>query len=176
MLVLLIVTVANCFRLSSETRTLRDELIKSSGVAWRQEIVLNAGYLPVFAARAGLVCVPMPAAARAVVKSVRTASVGVYELPAATPAPDRATLLAAADSAMTVRGWERVVVVMDGEDLVTVYLPKEVSVHRLKCCVMVFDGKEMVLVSAQINPEPLLKYALNQPGFCSRTGKVSDAE
>jgi hypothetical protein len=33
-------------------------------------------------------------------------------------------MLAAADSAMTARGWERVVGVMDGKDLVAVYLPE----------------------------------------------------
>jgi len=35
---------------------------------------------------------------------------------------------------------------------------------------MVFDGKEMVLVSAQGNLEPLLKYTLDQPGLCARPG------
>ena len=73
--------------------------------------------------------------------------------------------LAAADSAMAARGWERVAGVMDGHDLVTVYLLNKVSVHRVKCCVMVFDGKELVLVSAEGNPEPLVKYALAQPGL-----------
>lgn len=73
-------------------------------------------------------------------------------------------MLAAADSAMTARGWERAVGVADGRNLVTVYFPKKISVQRLKCCVMVFDGKELVLVSAQGNPEPLLEYALAQPG------------
>ena len=83
-------------------------------------------------------------------------------------------MLAAADSAMTARGWERVVGVMDGKNLVTVYLPeKNVSVHRLKCCVMVFDGKEMVLVSAQGNLEPLLKYALAQPGLCAQAQRLA---
>jgi len=72
-------------------------------------------------------------------------------------------MLTAADSAMTIRGWERVVGVMDGHNLVAVYLPgKNISVHRLKCCALVFDGKEMVLVSVQSNPEPLLRYAFDQ--------------
>ena len=79
-------------------------------------------------------------------------------------------MLASADSAMTARGWERVVGVIDGRDLVAVYLPKKLSVHRLKCCVLVFDGKEMVLVSAQGNPEPLVAYALAQPGLGAQTG------
>jgi hypothetical protein len=96
--------------------------------------------------------------------------VGVYQLPAGTPPPHRAAMLASADSAMTARGWERVVGVIDGRDLVAVYFPKDFSVHRLKCCVLVIDGKEMVLVSVQGNPEPLLQYALAQAGVGAQTG------
>jgi hypothetical protein len=164
LLALLAAGVASFFHLGSDARSLRDELIESSGVAWRQQIALNAGYLTLGAVRAGLSCVRLDPAVRAALQSVRSGGVGVYQLPAETPPPDRAAMLAAADSAMTARGWERVVGVMDGRGLVTVYLPENVSVHRLKCCVMVFDGKQMVLVSAQSNLEPLLRYALAQPG------------
>jgi len=55
---------------------------------------------------------------------------------------------------------------MDGRNLVAVYLSeKNISTHRLKCCVLVLDGKEMVLVSVQGNPEPLLRYAFDQAGL-----------
>lgn len=165
LLALLAAGVANCFRLGSDARAMRNELIKTSGVAWRQQIALNAGSLTLSAVRAALSCVKLDPGARAALQSVRNATVGVYQLPAGTPAPDRATMFAAADSAMTARGWERVVGVLDGEDLVTVYLPKKLSVQRLKCAVMVFDGKQLVLVSARGNLEPLLKYALAQPGL-----------
>jgi len=174
LLVVLAAVVANCFRLGSDTRALRNELIRSSGVEWRQRIALNAGRLTLGAIRAGLSCARLDTGARAALQSVQTAGVGVYQLPSGTPPPDRAAMLAAADSAMTARGWERVVGVMDGQDLVTVYLPeKNVSVHRLKCCVMVFDGEEMVLVSAQGNLEPLLKYALDQPGLCAQARRLA---
>lgn len=84
-------------------------------------------------------------------------------------------MLAIADSVMTARGWERVVGVMDGKNLVAVYLPgKNISVYHLKCCVMVFDGKEMVLVSAQGNPEPLLNYALAQPGLRAQVRRLAE--
>jgi hypothetical protein len=95
--------------------------------------------------------------------------VGVYQLASGKPSPNRAVMLAAADSAMAARGWERVVGVMDGHDLVAIYLPgKSISPRRVKCCVMVFDGKELVLVSARGNLEPLLQYAFAQPGFCDQ--------
>ena len=161
--------VASFFHLGSDARALRNELIRSSGVEWRQQIALNAGTLTLGAVRAVLSCVKLDPGARAAVQSIRSAGVGVYQLPSGTPPPDRAAMLAAADSAMTARGWERAVGVMDGHDLVAVYVPKEnISARRLKCCVMVFDGEEMVLVSAQGNLEPLLKYALDQPGFSAQ--------
>lgn len=173
LLVLLAAGVASCFRLGSDARSLRNELMKSSGVEWRQQIALNAGRLTLGAVRAGLSCVKLDPVTRAALQSIRTAGVGVYQLPSGTPPPDRAAMLAAADSAMTARGWERVVGVMDGKDLVTVYVPgKNVTVHRMKCCVMVFDGEEMVLVSAQGNLEPLLKCALDQPGICAQARRL----
>jgi len=153
---------------------LRNELIKSSGVEWRQQIALNAGHFTLGAARVGLSCARLDPGARAALQSVRTAGVGIFRLPSGTPPPPGAAMLAVADSAMTARGWERVVGVMDGKDLVAVYLPgKNISVHRLKCCVMVFDGKEMVLVSAQGNPEPLLNYALAQPGLGAQVRRLA---
>lgn len=42
---------------------------------------------------------------------------------------------------------------------------KSTSARRMKCCVMVFDGRQMVLVSAEANLEPLFKYALDQPAL-----------
>jgi hypothetical protein len=38
----------------------------------------------------------------------------------------------------------------------------------MKCCVMVLDGQEMVVVSARADLEPLLKYALAQPAIAAR--------
>ncbi len=168
-LIALAVMVADCFRLAPEARTLRDELMLSSGAEWQRAIVLNANALTVGVIRAGLSCVRLDPEARAAVQSVGNAGVGVYKLASDGPPPDRAVMLAAADSAMAARGWERAVGVIDGHDLVAVYLPeKDISARRLKCCVLVFDRKEMVLVSARGNLEPLLKLALAQPGFSAQ--------
>lgn len=158
--------VTSFFYLGSDAWALRNGLMKSSGVEWRQQIALNAGRFTLGAVRAGLSRARLDPGARAALQSVRSAEVGVYQLAPGTASPDRAAMLTAADSAMTVRGWERVVGVMDGHNLVAVYLPeRNVSVYHLKCCVVVFDGREMVLVSVRGNPEPLLKYAFDQTGL-----------
>jgi len=169
LLVVLAAWVASCFHLGSDARALRNGLMKASGIEWRQRITLNANYLTFGAVRAGLSCVRLDPGARAALQSVRSAGVGIYQVTSGTPRSDRAAMLAAADSAMTGRGWERVVGVMNGKDLVAIYVPgKNASVHNLKCCVMVFNGKEIVLVSARGNLEPLVTYALNQPGLCDQ--------
>ena len=166
LLLLLGAGVASFFYLGSDARALRNGLMKSSGVEWRQQIVLNAGPLTLDAVRLGLSRARLDSGPRAALQSVRSAEVGVYQLASGTPPPNRAAMLAAADSAMTTRGWERVVGVMDGHNLVAVYVPgQDISAYHLNCCVLVLDGKEMVLVSVQGNPEPLLTYALAQPGL-----------
>ena len=169
LLILLGTLVANCFGLPSEARVLRNKLILSSGVEWQQKIALNANALTLGAVRSGLSFVRLDPRARAAIQSVRSAGVGIYQLASGTRSPDRTAMLVAADSAMSARDWERVVGVMDGHDLVAVYVPKEIiSARCVKCCVMVFDGKEMVLVSARGNLEPLLQYAFAQPDFCAQ--------
>ena len=167
--VVIAVEVVSCFHLSSDTRALRNSLINSSGVEWRQRIALHAGGLTLSAVRAGLSFVNLDAGARAALQAVRGTEVGIYQLPSGAKPPDRAAMLAAADAVMTARGWDRVVGVMDGGDLVAMYLPdKTASTRRMKCCLMVFDGREMVVVSARANLEPLLEYALAQPDVAAR--------
>ena len=174
LLLLLGAGVASFFYLGSDFRALRDGVIKSSDVAWRQQFALNASYPVLGAIRAGSSFVKLNPGARVAVQSVRSAGVGVYQLASKAPSPDRGAMLAAADSTMTARGWKRVVGVMDGKELVAIYLPeKKISIHRLKCCVLVFDGKELILVSVQGNPEPLLRYAFDQASLHAQTRSLA---
>jgi hypothetical protein len=65
LLALLGAGVASCFRPGADARAVRNALIKTSGVEWRPQIVLNAGWLTLGAVRAGLSCVRLDPAARA---------------------------------------------------------------------------------------------------------------
>ena len=166
LIVTLALGVASYFRLSSDTRALRNGLIESSGVDWHQKIALNVGGLTMGVARRGLSLVHLDERARAALQTVRGVEVGIYELSAAEEAPDRDAMLVAADAAMRARGWERVVGVMAENELVAVYVPeKDTTIQRLNCCVMVFDGRQMVLASARTNPQPLVQCLLNQPAL-----------
>jgi hypothetical protein len=167
--VLLAVGVASYFLPSSDTKALRNGLIRSSGVEWQRRIALNVGGFTLGAVRTGLSFANLDAEARAALQAVRGVEFGICQLPSDARPPDRAAMLAAADTAMTARGWDRIVGVMDGPNLVTVYMPaRTASARRLKCCVMVFDGQQMIVASARANLEPLLQCLLEQPEVRTR--------
>jgi hypothetical protein len=150
--------LASYFRLSSDSRALRNGLMEASGVEWRRQINLNIGSLTFAAVRAGLAFIPLDPEARAAIQTARSAEVGIYQLVSAGRNPDGAAMLDLADRVLSARGWERVVGAMDNEKLVGVYLPaKSISARRVKCCVMVFDGDRMIVVRATANLEPLLQ-------------------
>jgi hypothetical protein len=168
-LLLLGAGVASFFHLGYDARVLRNALIESSGVEWRQQIALNVDFFTLGAVRAGLSCLKLDPGARAALHSVRAATVGIYRPTSGTPQPDRAAMLSTADSAMKARGWGRVAGVMNRHDLVAVYVPEnDISARCVRCCVMVFSEKEMVLASARGNLEPLLKFAFTQRGFAAQ--------
>jgi hypothetical protein len=155
--------VASYFQLSSDTSALRNGLMKASGVEWRQQLGLNIGRGTFGAVRTGLSLVPLEPEVRAAVQAARGVEVGIYELASGSTSPDRAAMLAAADQVLSARGWERLVGVLDGDELVSVYVPGEtISMHNVKCCVFVFDGRQMVVVSARVDVEPLRQCLRNK--------------
>jgi len=156
--------ITSYFRFSTDTIALRDGLMKSSGVEWRQRIGINVGGLTMCAVRTGLSFVHLDPQARAALQSVRGVQIGIYQLPPGVKPPDHAAMLTAADHAVVNRGWNRVVCVLNHKDLVTVYLQDRTTwMRRVKCFVLVFDGRQMVMVAAQGNPEPLIECLLSQP-------------
>ena len=162
-LAVLAVGVISYFHLSSDTRMLRSELTRASGAEWRQQIGLNIGSVTLGLARAGLSFAPLDPEARVALRAVRGVEVGIYQLASGSKRPDRTAMLNAADGVMRTRGWERVVGVLDHDQLVGVYLPAKItSARRMKACVMVLDGHQMVVVSARADLEPLLECLRNQ--------------
>src|SRR5690242_16224797 len=108
-LAMVAVGVTSYLRLSSDTGALRDEVINSSGVAWRKQIALNVGGFTLGAARTGLAFARLPEEVRLAFAALRGAEVGVYRLSGGSESPNCAAMLAAAERAMTTRGWERIV-------------------------------------------------------------------
>jgi hypothetical protein len=157
----LVYAATGYLRLSSEMSGLRDSVQTASGQSWRRTIALNIGGFTFGAARAGLHFVEMEEEPRLAVQTLRSCEVGIYETSEDTESADRGAMLAAADQAMQQRGWERIVGVIDDRNLAAVYVPANFHSPRdLKCCVVVFEGHKMILVSSRANLEPAIAFAL----------------
>ena len=165
----LVLGVASFFHQSSDTRGLRKTLTQAGDTEWRQHIALNIGSVTLGLVRAGLSFAPLDPEARVALRTVRGVEVGIYELATGSKSPDRVAMLAAADRAMSSRGWERVVGVLDKGQMVGVYLPAQInSVHQVKACVVVSEGRQMVVVSARADLEPLQEFLRNQTDWRSK--------
>jgi hypothetical protein len=161
--VLCIVGVTSYFRLGSETTALRESLMSSVTGSWHKTIALNVGWFTTTLVRAGAGWFSLPAEPRAALAAVHGAEVGVYELDQDAGQIDHARVLRQADKAMAARGWERVVGVAQERNLVAIYLPRRgFSLKNVKCCLLVFQGRELVVASVRGNPKPLLQLATDR--------------
>jgi hypothetical protein len=158
-LTLAIVGITGFFRLSSETAALRDCFLDGMPGQWNKTIALRVGGFTTGLVRAGLRFVEMEPEARQALEAVRGGEVGIYNLEREPARIDQAKVIARADRAMQRRGWTRVVGVCHDRELVAVYLPNKVSSRRLKCCVLVFEGKQLIVAEAAGNLEPILSIA-----------------
>ena len=160
---LVVVGVYRCLSLSADASSLRRGVMKASGAAWDKQIELGVGPLLLSGVRAGLAFVELPDEARAALRAVRGAEVGVYRRHEPGLRLSPAAMLSAADAAMTARGWDRVVGVTDPRELVAIYVPKAIrSARDVRTCLVVVDEREMVVVSARGNLEPLLEVAMRR--------------
>jgi hypothetical protein len=162
-LALLSFGLTGCFRVSSDAEALRNSVLKTAGAKWDKEIEIGVGTLTLNLVRAGLAFVDLEPDARAAVKALRSAEVGVYKLEAGSKRLNHPGLLLAADKAMTTRGWDRVVAVVSERELVAIYVPKNCrSARNVRACLVTLNDREMVVASAWSNLEPLREMAFNQ--------------
>jgi len=151
-----VVGVTGYFRLGSETTALRESLMDSVAGQWTKTIAVHVGWFTTSLVRAGSRLVKLDPEPRAALEAVRAAEVGVYKLREGPVPEDHGAILGRADKAMARRGWVRVVGVSHDRELVAVYMPRKgMSLRNMKCCLMVFNGRELVVASARGNLEPL---------------------
>jgi hypothetical protein len=154
--------LTGCFRASSDTQALRDSLIKSANAEWDKTVEFGVGGLTLGLVRAGLSFVDLDPEARAALHAAQGADVGVYKRHDTGKQLDHPAMLLAADRAMTGRGWDRMIAVVNPRELVAVYVPDEVvSTGDVKVCFVVVSGSDMVVASARSNLEPLLELAFS---------------
>jgi hypothetical protein len=149
--------IADFFHLSLPTRALRTAVVEAVPGQWHERVGINVGYFTCALARYASSFVKLPPEARAGIDSLRGAEVSISHLEESGGTPDFTALLARADKTMGSRHWQRIVGVVQDKQFVAVYAPNGLrSFKRASCCVVVLNGKELVVVSARANLTSLL--------------------
>jgi hypothetical protein len=131
---------------------LRESLASASGAEWNREIELGVGALPLGLARAVVRFVDVEPEVRAALGAVRGVDVAVYKLARGSRKTEPRQTLSEVDKRMAREGWESLTTVMDGDELVVVYVPKKMrSLRDVRVCVGVLEREELVAVSARAN-------------------------
>jgi len=152
--------ITGFFRLGGETAALRQAVAHTSQAELKKKLTLSVGGFSTGLVRLGSRFFNLPREPRAALDAVRGAEVGLFTLPEPLARAHHVTILAEADKVMTKRGWTRLVGVSEGTELVAIYVPSgELSARKIRCCVMVLDRQELVLVSAAARLNPLLELA-----------------
>lgn len=157
------VGVTSYIRLGSDAAALKNSVIKIAPA--RTRVVVNVGWFTTGVVRLAAGFFPLPPEAQMAIGSIRSAEVGVYRMDCPFQHIDRGQVLAQTESTMRKRGWERIVGVSQDKDLVAVFVPKRVSASRLKCCVLVINDEDLVVVAARGNIEEVLRFALEKIDF-----------
>jgi hypothetical protein len=155
-----VVGVTSYFRLSPEAAILRESAMGGVRGTWNKKIALNVGVLTTGLVRAGSHLFKLAPEPQAAFDAIRAAEVGVYKVSEDAGCADHHAILTRADKSMSARGWDRVVGVCEENELVAVYVPRRgLSTQRIKCCVLVLQGKDLIVVGASGNLDPLLQIA-----------------
>jgi len=158
-----VLAVTSYIRLGADASALKNSAIAIAPAKAR--VVVNVGWLTTGVVRLVAGFFPLPPEAHMALRSVRAAEVGVYHLDCPLRALDRSQMLARTESAMRKRGWERIVGVSQDKDLVAVFLPKKISSTRVKCCVLVINDEDLVVVAARGNVDEVLRFASEKIDF-----------
>lgn len=161
----LAVMAASFLTLDREAAALRSEVMASSDHDWNTKLQLSVGRVTLGCLRLGLLFVPHPkmAEARDALAIVQSVSVGIYRPAAARTTWSRARLFNEADRAMAARGWTRLVGVAETRENVLVYVPADDDELR-GVCVAVATPRELVVVTANLDPEALVDFVARHAG------------
>lgn len=161
-LVVVGVGVLSMVSLDRDAQVLRREVMAATDADWHTKVQVSAGWLTLGAVRTALRFIQHENMdeARIALGAVRKVSVGVYERSGRGEKWSRKELLAKTDERMRQRGWSRLVGVTEKGQAVLVYTSDRVDDgDRLDLCIAVVDGREMVIVSAKVEADSLVRLA-----------------
>jgi hypothetical protein len=155
---LALLTATGCFRVSSDTRALRDVGLDVAGAGAKEKIEVGVGFFTVGLAKMGARFVEMPPEIRTMLGSVKGVECSVYELKSRKR--NFADVLQKADKAMAERDCERVVGVVDGGQLIAVYVPRnEDSIRNMSMSVLVLTRSELICATARGDLDSVMELA-----------------
>jgi hypothetical protein len=159
---LLGVGVLSMLTLDRDAAFLRREVMASTDAKWHTKIQVSAGWMTLGAIRTGLKFIQAEHIdeARLALKAVRSASVGVYESTSRPSDLELGKLFNRTDRTMQDRGWTRLVGVAERNQTVLVYTSDAMgSDSRIDLCIAVLDGRQMVVVSTNVDAATLAQLA-----------------
>jgi hypothetical protein len=157
--ILLAAAAASYLTLNRDATILRGEVMAATDARWQTRFQFSVGRLTLWAVRTGLACVPGKHIheARAALQAIKSVSIGVYYLEGSTTRWSRENLFQATDHKMQVRGWFRLVGVAGQREQVLIYMPAADDNPR-RLCLAVIKGRELVVVSASVDPDCLADF------------------
>lgn len=156
--VLLAVAVVSYVTLDRDVRVLRNHVMDATDAAWNTKVQMSVGRVTLGAIGQGLRFVDHKDMddARLALRSVKHASVGVYERRSGGKDWSREQLFTETDRAMQERGWTRMVGVADKKDTVLIYVQDAPDEDEpIELCLAVVNSKEMVVVSTSVDAAAL---------------------
>jgi stalled ribosome rescue protein Dom34 len=157
----LVLALTGCFRVSSDTRALRDAALESGFGQVDEKIEVGVGFFTVGLAKLASKYVDIPPEARTALRSLKGAECAVYEVHQRRGS--LSSILEKADKAMERQGCERLVGVIHEHDLVAVYVPREMaSARNIQASVLVLNRDQLVCVTARADAEGLMELALSR--------------
>jgi len=150
-----------CSRPGTDFSAVRAEVIAQSGCDWARQIHIGVPSCLFTAVRLGISVadVGLEPEVKAALQTLGGLRVAVCQRAAGSP--DLPAMLKTADGALARRGWDRVVGVLDRQELAAVYAPARTAPDGpLELYVIVWDGEQLVFVSGRARLEPLAEIAL----------------
>jgi len=161
-LVVVGIGILSMLTLDRDATVLRREVMAASDATWHTKVQLSVGWITLSAVRTGMGFVRHEHMdeARLALQAVRSASVGVYERKANRGELSLEQLFNKTDQTMRKRGWTRLVGVAEDNKTVLVYAADDMDRgNRVDLCVAVMDGRELVVVSTQVDGSVLMDLA-----------------
>ena len=164
--VVAVVELASLFSLVKEAAKLREVVVDTTSIPLQTKVQFSVGPAMLGIGRVAVSFIDeAPREAKQALAAMRRASVGVYEFDLAPTEAQQVALWEATEQRVNRDGWQRIVSVTEGSQSVMIFMPQDSrSGELLEVCVVVCEGRQLIIVSAVADPAPLMALAQEQMG------------